>query len=353
MRLFEPLTIGAVTLRNRIAMSPMCMYSCDDGFPTDWHRVHLGARAVGGVGLVITEATAIEPCGRISPMDAGIWSDQHAERWSLIAASLKKLGAVPGMQIAHAGRKASTRPPSEGRGAVPEKEGGWLPVAPSPVPFKSGDRPPHPLDPVEIRELVQRWARAAQRVRDAGFEVLEVHMAHGYLLHQFLSPLTNQRQDDYGGNRENRFRFPLEVAEAVRDAWPNELPLFVRISASDWAEGGWDLEDAIVFCTELKRRGVDLIDCSSGGAVSEQKIPSAPGFQVPFAERIRREAGLATGAVGMITDPQQAEQILQEDKADLILLGRELLRDPHWPQRAARTLGHPSFWPKQYAWAID
>jgi 2,4-dienoyl-CoA reductase-like NADH-dependent reductase (Old Yellow Enzyme family) len=350
--LFDSLTLRGVTLRNRIGMSPMCTYSCDDGRPSDWHLVHLGSRAVGGAGLVMTEATSIERIGRISPADAGLWEDGQIPFWVPIARILRECGAVAGMQIAHAGRKAGTRPPWQGRAIVPDDEGGWQPVAPSPLPFQNAYRTPRELAADELPALAQRWADAARRAHAAGFECLEIHMAHGYLLHQFLSPLTNHRGDLYGGSIENRMRFPLSVAEAIRAAWPRDLPLLARISATDWVPGGWDPEQAVVFCNELRHVGMDLIDCSSGGTVPEQVIPYGPGYQVPFAERIRREAGLPTAAVGMITEPLQAEEIIRAGQADLILLGRELLRDPYWPLRAAAEFGVNVPWPRQYDWAV-
>jgi 2,4-dienoyl-CoA reductase-like NADH-dependent reductase (Old Yellow Enzyme family) len=350
--LFDRLALRGIALRNRIGMSPMCMYSARDGYPGAWHFAHLVSRAVGGAGLIMSEATSIEPAGRISPADAGLWEDGQIEAWRPIASAVREQGGVPGIQLAHAGRKASTAPPWDGRRPVTDAEGGWQPVAPSAIPFSQGHRMPRELDTEELPGLAERWGAAAVRAHRAGFDIVEIHMAHGYLLHEFLSPLTNRRTDAYGGTLDRRMRLPLEVASNVRAIWPQDLPVFVRISATDWVRGGWDAEQAVVFCRELKRIGVDLIDCSSGGAVAEQKVPFGPGYQIPFAERIRREAALPTAAVGMITEPAQAESILVDGRADLVLLGRELLRDPYWPLRAAADLGYPLDWPKQYAWAV-
>ncbi|MGA2116273.1 MAG: NADH:flavin oxidoreductase/NADH oxidase [Bryobacteraceae bacterium] len=346
--LFEPLTLRAVTLRNRIAVSPMCQYSAVDGFANDWHLVHLGSRAAGGAGLVVMEATAVEARGRISPFDTGIWSDAHVEFLSRITRFIQSQGAVAGIQLAHAGRKASTARPWEGGKLVAEAAGGWRPVAPSAVPFDDGDPAPHELSAAEIHGIVEAFAAAARRALAAGFGLVEVHAAHGYLAHQFLSPLSNRRQDHYGGSLENRIRFALEVVESVRAAWPEHLPLFVRISATDWVPGGWDIDDSVALARRLKPLGVDLVDCSSGGSSRAQQIPLGPGYQVPFAERVRREAGIPTGAVGLITTAQQAEQILRDGKADLVLLAREFLRDPYFPIRAARELGAQLPAPVQY-----
>ena len=347
--LFSPLKLREVVFRNRIFVSPMCQYSSRDGFPTDWHLVHLGSRAVGGAGLVMMEATAVAPWGRITPSDSGLWSEDLAEAFSSLTRFLKDQGAVPGVQIAHAGRKASTDLPWRGGGPLGEEDGGWLPVAPSSVPFGPGHPTPREMTEADIRSLVERFANAACFARTAGFEVVEIHMSHGYLLQQFLSPLSNRREDAYGGSLENRMRFPLEVVGAVRAAWPAHLPLFVRINATDWAEGGFDVPQALRLAAELKRAGVDLIDCSSGGTVPDAKIPAGPGFQAPFAAAIRREIGIATGAVGLITSPAQAETIVGTGMADAVLLGREMLRDPYWPLRAARALGvEVDYWPPQY-----
>jgi 2,4-dienoyl-CoA reductase-like NADH-dependent reductase (Old Yellow Enzyme family) len=346
--LLTPFPLREVVFRNRIAVSPMCQYSSEDGFANDWHLVHLGSRAAGGAALVMTEAAAVEARGRISPQDLGIWKDEHCEFLARIAAFVRQQGAVPGIQLAHAGRKASTRRPWDGDGVIPESEGGWRAVAPSAIPFSPGDPAPAELSKVEIRGIVDAFAAAARRALRAGFQVAEVHAAHGYLVHQFLSPLSNQRTDEYGGAFENRIRLALEVAAAVRAVWPAGLPLFVRISATDWAPGGWDIDESVELARRLRAVGVDLIDCSSGGAVPHQKIPLGPGYQVPFAARIRKEAGVATGAVGMITMPQQAEEILSAGQADLVLLAREFLRDPYFPLHAARALGEEVKPPNQY-----
>jgi len=346
--LFQPLRLRGVELRNRIVVSPMCQYSCVDGVPTDWHLVHLGSRAVGGAALVFAEATAVSPEGRISPGDAGIWNEQQADAFARIAAFVRDQGAAAGIQLAHAGRKASMRAPWEARGAVASGEGGWEPVAPSAVTFSEDYASPRALSESEIGEVVEEFVAAARRADAAGFDVIELHMAHGYLLHEFLSPLSNLRDDRYGGPLENRMRAPLEVVRAVRAAWPEEKSLFVRISATDWVEGGWDLDQSIAFARELAREGVDVVDCSSGGLSTEQEIDVGPGYQVPFAAAIRREAGLATGAVGLITEPAQAEEIVAGGSADLVILARQLLREPYWPLRAARELGIEIDWPVQY-----
>ena len=346
--LFTPLEQRSIQLRNRIVVSPMCQYSCADGVANEWHLVHLGSRAAGGAGAVIAEATAVTPEGRISPADCGLWNDAQAEAFRPVAAFMKEYGAAPGIQLAHAGRKASTAAPWHSGKPVAADAGGWRPVAPSPLRFSGGYPEPHELAEGEIADLVAAFAAAAGRALAAGFEIVELHMAHGYLLHQFLSPLTNRRTDAYGGDLEGRMRFPLEVARAVRAAWPEALPLWVRISATDWVEGGWDLAQSIVLARRLAALGVDLIDCSSGGLVPHAHVPVAPGYQVPFAAAIRREAAVATGAVGLITQPVQAEQILAAGDADVVLLARELLRDPHWPLHAARTLGVEAPWPNQY-----
>jgi len=349
MALFTPLTLRTVEFRNRIGVSPMCQYSAVDGCATDWHLVHLGSRAVGGAGLVIAEATAVLPEGRISPRDLGLWDDAHIAPLARVVDFVHAHGAVAGIQLAHAGRKASTAVPWEGSGPVDAARGGWRPVvAPSPLAFDDGYPVPQELDGAGIRAVVDAFAAAAERARRAGFRVVEVHAAHGYLLHEFLSPLANRRTDGYGGSFEGRTRLVREVVAAVREAWPQELPLFVRISATDWVEGGWDLEQSVALARELRRLGVDLIDCSAGGIVSGVRVPLAPGYQVPFAERIRREAEIATAAVGLITDSAQADAIIREARADLVLLGRQLLREPHWPLRAALELGVDIEWPAQY-----
>jgi 2,4-dienoyl-CoA reductase-like NADH-dependent reductase (Old Yellow Enzyme family) len=345
--LFSPLTLRGTTFRNRAWVSPMCQYSATDGMPDDWHLVHLGARAVGGAGLVMTEATAVTPEGRISPQDTGIWNDPQAAAWARIAAFVKKQGAAAGMQLAHAGRKGSTRRPWEGRGYIEAADGGWATYGPSPVPY--ADWPaPRELTHAELEQLVADYVHAARRADEAGFDTIELHAAHGYLLHEFVSPLTNTRTDRYGGTFENRIRYPLEVVAALRAAWPDRKPLLVRISATDWADGGWTVDESVDLARHLKQQGVDVVDVSSGGLVPEQKVEVGPGYQVPFAARVRREAGIATGAVGMITEPQQAEKVLADGEADVVLLARELLRDPHWPLRAATELGDDVAWPPQY-----
>ncbi|MBS1582687.1 MAG: NADH:flavin oxidoreductase/NADH oxidase [Acidobacteria bacterium] len=346
-RLFEPLTLRGITLPNRIGVSPMCQYSCEDGFASDWHLVHLGSRAVGGAGLVLTEAAAVTPEGRISPQDLGLWSDAHAEPLARIAAFIRSQQAVPGIQLAHAGRKASRSRPWEGDRWMEAAEGGWTRLGPSPLPYGPVP-PPRAMDAADLAAVRDAFVAAAGRAVDAGFQVVELHAAHGYLLHEFMSPLSNHREDAYGGSPEARMRFPLEVAEAVRAAMPEALPLFVRVSATDWVEGGWTLEDTVAFAARLKALGADLVDCSSGGLDPGARITSGPNYQVPFAEAVRREAGIPTAAVGLITAPPQAEAILQAGQADLILLGREELRDPYWPLHAADALEHKAPWPAQY-----
>lgn len=347
-RLFTPLEIGAVTFRNRVFVSPMCQYSSRDGLPTDWHLVHLGSRAVGGAGMVTVEATAVTAEGRISPDDSGIWSDAHAEAFKPITRFIREQGAVAAMQLAHAGCKASTDAPWRGGGPLGPDNRRWTPLAPSAVPFDDGYPTPRELSAQDLDDTIAAFTAAARRALAAGFQVIELHMAHGYLLHEFLSPLSNQRTDQYGGSLENRMRLPLRIAAAVREVWPADLPLMVRISATDWVEGGWDIEQSVQLCRRLKDTGVDLIDCSSGGLVPAAAIPAGPGFQTPFAERIRREAAIATGAVGLITEPVQAEHILRTGQADVVILAREMLRDPYWPLRAARELGADIAWPVQY-----
>jgi 2,4-dienoyl-CoA reductase-like NADH-dependent reductase (Old Yellow Enzyme family) len=352
MRLFSPLRLRDIELKNRIAVSPMCEYSSVDGHPQTWHLVHLGSRAVGGAALVFTEATAVQEHGRISYGDAGIYLDAHIDSWRPIAKFIREQGAVPGMQLAHAGRKASTTAPWLGGKPLDVKDGAWQTVAPSSVPFAEGYSVPHSLTLSEIAELSKNFATAAERALAAGFEVIELHSAHGYLLHEFLSPLSNQRTDQYGGSFENRVRVVVQVVEAIRNVWPERLPLFARISATDWKDGGWDLPQSIELAKLLKNAGVDLIDVSSGGLVPHVKIPVGPGYQVPFAEAIRKEAGISTGSVGMITEPEQAEAIIASGQADLVFLARELLRDPYWPRRAAQHLGVTLRPPVQYerAW---
>jgi 2,4-dienoyl-CoA reductase-like NADH-dependent reductase (Old Yellow Enzyme family) len=330
----------------------MCQYSSEDGFANDWHLVHLGSRAAGGAALVCMEATAVEARGRISPYDMGIWKDDHVEFMTRITRFIHSQGAAAGIQLAHAGRKGSTRRPGEGGGFLPESEGGWQPVAPSDVAFRAGDPAPHALSKSEIHALIDHFRNAAIRALRAGFEVVEIHGAHGYLIHEFLSPLSNRRTDEYGGTLDNRLRFALEVTEAVRGAWPANLPLFFRISATDWVPGGWTDDDSVELVRRLRSLGVDLVDCSSGGNAADARIPLGPGYQVPFAERIRRETGMPTGAVGLITTPQQADEIIRSGKADLVLLAREFLRDPYFALHAASALGEKPAPPPQYARAF-
>jgi 2,4-dienoyl-CoA reductase-like NADH-dependent reductase (Old Yellow Enzyme family) len=339
--LFSPLRLRDVTLRNRIGVSPMCQYSSTGGLATDWHLVHLGSRAVGGAGIVFVEATAVEPRGRISPEDMGLWSDAHAEPLARIARFVEAQGAVPGIQLAHAGRKGSTSAPWRGGKPVADREGGWPVVGPSPIPFAEGWRVPEPLDTEGIAQITRSFRAAAARAREAGFRFLELHAAHGYLLHSFYSPLSNRRNDAYGGRFENRVRFTLEVTEALRREWPDHLPMSVRLSCVDWVDGGWTLEESLRLASLLRERGVDLVDCSSGGNSPDARIPSTPGYQVPFAEAIRRGAGIATAAVGLISEPAQADEIIRKGRADLVLLARAELRDPYWPIHAARSLGQP------------
>jgi 2,4-dienoyl-CoA reductase-like NADH-dependent reductase (Old Yellow Enzyme family) len=347
--LFKPLAIRDITFANRVFVSPMCQYSSTDGYANDWHFVHLGTRAVGGAGLVLTEAAAVLPEGRISPQDLGIWMDEHIEPLSRIVRFIHEQGSVAGIQLAHAGRKASTYRPWEGHGTVPESSGGWNKVvAPSTLAFADHYPMPQALSIDDIKNIVAAFATAARRACEAGFGVIEIHAAHGYLLHEFLSPLSNQRTDAYGGSFENRTRIVSETVAAVRSAWPEGAPLFVRISATDWTEGGWDIEQSVELARQLKELGVDLIDCSSGGNVLHAKIPIGPGYQTQFAEQIRREADILTGAVGMITSPVQAEHVIVAGQADAVIIARELLRDPYWPLRTARELGQPISWPVQY-----
>jgi 2,4-dienoyl-CoA reductase-like NADH-dependent reductase (Old Yellow Enzyme family) len=347
--LFDPLAIREVQFANRVFVSPMCQYSSVDGYANDWHFVHLGSRAVGGAGLVMTEATAVLPEARISPQDLGIWADGHMEMLGRIVGFIHEQGSIAGMQMAHAGRKASTRRPWEGQGAIPENEGGWKKVvAPSALAFTESYPMPQALTSDGIQEIIDAFAAAARRACQAGFRVLEIHAAHGYLIHEFLSPLSNKREDDYGGSFENRTRLCHEIVAAVRSAWPKELPLFVRISATDWVDRGWDIEQSVKLAGQLKQMGVDLIDCSSGGNVPHAEIPVGAGYQTAFAERIRREAGIMTGAVGMITSPVQAEHIIRTEQADAVIMAREFLRDPYWALRAARDLEQPIAWPVQY-----
>ncbi len=354
MKLFEPVKLRELELRNRIVVSPMCQYSCTDGLPNHWHLVHLGSRATGGAGLVITEASAVLAEGRISPGDAGIYNDAQVEAWAPITRYIREAGAAPGIQLAHAGRKASTDLPWKGGKPVGVEAGGWSPIyAPSALPFDTGYATPQALDLAGIRAVVKGFADAARRALDAGFQVIEIHGAHGYLLHSFLSPLSNTRSDEYGGDFAGRTRIVREVVGAIREQWPQHLPLFLRISATDWAEsGGWDIEQSVELARMVKPLGVDLIDCSTGGTLPSVRIPVGPGYQVPFAARIRREAGIATGAVGGIVEPHQAQQIVHNGDADLVFLARELLRDPYWPYHAAKKLKGEVPAPLQYgrAW---
>ncbi len=347
--LFTPFRQRDIEMRNRIAVSPMCQYSCTEGHATDWHLVHLGSRAVGGAGAVMAEAAAILPEGRISPADLGVWQDSHIEPLSRVFRFIKEQGAVPAIQLAHAGRKASTAAPWIGGGPIGPEQEGWTEItAPSPLAFAEGYTVPKALDQAGIDRVISAFSAATKRMLDAGAEIVEIHAAHGYLLHQFLSPLSNRRDDGYGGSFENRIRLVKEVVSAVREVWPERLPLYLRISATDWVDGGWDLEQSVALAREVKVHGVDLIDCSSGGAVPDAVIPVGPGFQVPFAERIKHESGLATGAVGMITEAEQAEQIIADGQADLVLMAREFLRHPQWPLHAAVELGASPALPKQY-----
>jgi len=364
--LFSPFVLRGVTLPNRIVVSPMCQYSCTDGFATDWHLVHLGSRAVGGAGLVMSEASAVTREGRISPQDLGIYKDEHIEPLKRITSFLHGQGAYAGMQLAHAGRKGSTPPPWEKTRVIPPAEGGWTFVpAPSAVPFADNYPRPTALDGSGIKSTIEAFAAAARRVLAAGYDVIEIHAAHGYLIHEFLSPTSNLRTDQYGGSFENRIRFLIEVTDAVRHVWPERLPLFVRISATDWLEDpttgktedgsdpGWTLEQSIALASKLREHGVDLIDVSSGGNVRSASIPVGPGYQTPFAERIKKEAHICTGAVGMITDPAQADHIIRTGQADLVILAREMLREPYWALRAAQELKQPTPWPVQYMRAAE
>ena len=347
-QIFDPLQIRSITLANRIVVSPMCEYSSTDGFANDWHLVHLGSRAVGGAGLVFTEATAVSPEGRITPEDLGLWSDAHIEFLKRITNFLKSQGSVPGMQLAHAGRKGSTQKPWVGSSKLSPEEGAWIPDAPSAVAYSDKYPFPQALSKEGIRGVVASFASATRRALQAGFQVLEIHAAHGYLIHEFFSPLSNQRTDEYGGSFENRTRLAREIVSAIRKQWPEHLPLFIRISATDWKEGGWDVDQSVELVRQLAPLGVDLVDCSSAGLVPDQKIVAGPGFQVPFAERIRRDTGILTSAVGLIETKEQVAEILAKNQADLVLMAREFLRDPYWPLRAASQLGHKISWPAQY-----
>ncbi len=350
--LFAPIQIRNVRLANRIVVSPMCQYSCEDGCANDWHLVHLGSRAVGGAGLIFCEATAVEARGRISPYDLGIWKDEHIPPLARIVRFLKQNGSAAGIQLAHAGRKASTEAPWHGRRAVDPSDGGWQPVGPSAVPFDNASLPPIELSISEIHEITRAFEDAAKRALEAGFDVIELHGAHGYLIHEFLSPLSNRRSDEYGGSFRNRIRFAVEVIEAVRKVLPSSTALFLRISATDWVEGAWNLDESVELARCVRKLGVDLIDCSSGGSSPDAAIPLRPGYQVPFAERIRKEAGILTGAVGLITEPREADEILCNGSADLVFLAREFLREPYWPIKAAHTLGTAIPLPVQYARAF-
>jgi 2,4-dienoyl-CoA reductase-like NADH-dependent reductase (Old Yellow Enzyme family) len=347
--LFDPLRLRGLELPHRVLVSPMCQYSCLNGLATDWHLVHLGSRAVGRAAAVFAEATAVTADGRISPQDLGIWSDAHIEPLRRVFSFVERQGSIPGIQLAHAGRKASTSEPWKGGKPLSPEDGGWSPIfAPSALPFNNGYQTPQSLSPSEIRQIVAAFADAARRAEAAGARIVELHAAHGYLLHSFLSPLSNERTDQHGGSFENRIRMVCDTVAAVRKVWPEQLPLFIRISATDWVDGGWTVEDSVGLVRRLKPLGVDLVDCSSGGNIAGAKIPVGPGYQVASAEQIRREGGLPTGAVGMITQPAQADQIIRSGQADVVFLARQFLRDPYWPLIAARELGHDIGWPVQY-----
>jgi len=347
-KLFSPLEIKSIKLKNRITVSPMCQYSSVDGFANDWHLVHLGSRAVGGAGLIISEATAVSPEARISPQDLGIWEDDHIEKLAQITSFISQHGTVPGIQLSHAGRKASTATPWLGRGKVKAEDGGWQPVAPSAIAFSDSYPMPVALDQEGIDKVILDFTNAAKRALDAGFKVVEIHAAHGYLIHQFLSPLSNQRTDSYGGSFENRIRFLLQIIDSVKKVWPSDLPIFVRISATDWAEGGWTIEESVKLALQLKEEKVDLIDVSTGGLASHQKIPVGPAYQLPFASRIKKETGMLTGTVGLITNSAQSETILVNEDADMIIMAREILRNPYFPLQAAKELHDEVEWPIQY-----
>ncbi len=348
MKLFSPFQLKKKIFKNRIFVSPMCQYSSENGMPNDWHLVHLGSRAVGGAALVMVEATAVSPLGRISPWDSGIWSDEHSLGFRRITEFIKANGSIPGIQLAHAGRKASTDAPWRGDRPLSQDEGGWQVIAPSPLPFSKHSPVPIEMTQKDMEEVSSQFRAAAERSLEAGFEVLEIHMAHGYLLHEFLSPISNQRKDDFGGTLENREKFPLKVAKTVREVWPDSLPLFARLSCTDWVDGGWDIDQSIHLSKRLKDTGVDLIDCSSGGLVPDAVIPAGPGFQVPFSSAIRSGVEIPTGTVGIITEPVQAEQIIATGQADAVLMAREFLRHPYWPLDAANKLNIDVPWPDQY-----
>lgn len=346
--LFSPLSIRSINFKNRIVVSPMCQYSSNDGFANDWHFVHLASRAVGGAALVFTEASAVTAEGRISPQDLGFWSDQHIEPLARIIKFIDSQNTIAGIQLAHAGRKASTKRPWEGIGKIPTDQGGWQPVAPSSIPFADDFYTPTELTIEEIKKIITSFSQAAQRAINAGFKVIEIHSAHGYLLHEFLSPISNHRQDLYGGSFDNRIRLLIEVVEAIRKVWPEKFPLFVRISVTDWTDGGWNLDESIELARRLKTKGVDLIDASSGGTVMQAKIPLGAGYQTIFAEHIRHHANIITGAVGLITSPIQADHIIRTGQADFVFLAREMLRNPYWPLNAAKELKQSIEWPPQY-----
>jgi len=336
--LFSPIKIRNTELKNRIAVSPMCQYSSIDGAPTDWHLVHLGSRAVGGAGLILTEATAVSPEGRISPDDAGIWNDEQANAYKRITSFIKSQNAVPGIQLAHAGRKASTHSPWKGNGAVNIENGGWKTLAPSPIPFAENFPYPQEMTEEDIKLVIGQFGKAANRSIEAGFEVIELHFAHGYLIHEFYSPVSNHREDNYSESLENRCRLAIEIAKSVRGLIPDAIPLFARISCTDWTEGGWDIDQSVQLAKWLKDVGVDLIDCSSGGNVPKAKIPAAPGYQIPFSERIKKESGILTGGVGLITTAEQAEEIISSGRADIVLMARQMLREPYFALNAAKKL---------------
>lgn len=346
-KLFEPLIIKDITFRNRIVMSPMCQYSAEDGYASDWHLVHLGSRAVGGAALIMVEATAVSPEGRISPGDLGLWDDDHIAPLKRITDFVHSTGSIAGIQLAHAGRKASHNAPWLGSAQLKSSEGGWLTFGPSDIPYSPSEEPPVVLNRDGIKKIIDDFRDATVRSVKAGFKVMEIHAAHGYLIHEFLSPLSNHRSDEYGGSFENRIRLLLEITDAVKSVWPDNLPLFIRLSATDWYEDGWNVDETVKLSAILKERGVDLIDCSSGGNIVAQKIMPVPGYQVPFAEAVKK-TGILTGAVGLITTAQQAETILQEGKADMIFFARELLRNPYFPLSAAKELNVDINWPVQY-----
>jgi 2,4-dienoyl-CoA reductase-like NADH-dependent reductase (Old Yellow Enzyme family) len=347
-KLFSPLKIRGVELKNRIAVSPMCQYSSYNGMPTEWHLVHLGSRAIGGAALIIQEATAISKEGRISPDDAGIWNDMQMEAYKRINNFIVGQNCIPGIQLAHAGRKGSTYSPWKGTGEVKQEDGGWQTISPSPIRFSDNFPSPKEMDKVDIKKVIDDFCQAAVRSVKAGFKIIELHMAHGYLIHEFLSPLSNLRSDGYGRSIDNRCQFAIDIAKGVRGSIPEEIPLFARISSSDWIEGGWNIEDSVVLSKKLKEAGVDLIDCSSGGNVAISGIPAGPGYQIPFSEKIKQAAGILTGGIGFITSAEQADHIIRTGQADIVLLAREILRNPYWPRHAAKVLKAEIDWPKQY-----